>query len=400
MQFNDKLYIGNIWSGGLYALTEDFELEGPLKKGHVGFGRAHHSATDKIVIGKYIIDSEENITNTGKNFAAVCSPPSAIADPDKYFLGESGEKLWRIDMENESVTLESDALAEMDWGIGSIGDYVFAPVRDTNSANRGLWRYDGANWTRLADEQFQEAYSTTGAPNTLYAAGYDLKSTIFYWTKDGTTLNRYRFPVAFSGSRTVTMSSNFRMRLCQGFSVLAHIGGILYNLPAHVNPWGTDALVPQGIKPEPICRTRYRIFDFANFRGLLGVAREENFPMAPRSTGQPQSGLDFYRRPQLNNWGEPKGWGGVWNGDSVSAGETSDPFLINGFDQKTIHLETDTATDYTIQVDPIGDGSWKDYDTVSFSGSGYDTYIMTGDAVWVRIKSSDAVTATAWLNVG
>ena len=67
--------------------------------------------------------------------------------------------------------------------------------------------------------------------------------------------------------------------------------------------------------------------------------------------------------------------------------------------QKTIHLETDAATDYTIQVDPIGDGSWKDYDTVSFGGAGYDAYIMTGDAVWVRVKSSDAVTATAWFEV-
>lgn len=109
--------------------------------------------------------------------------------------------------------------------------------------------------------------------------------------------------------------------------------------------------------------------------------------------------LDFYKPMELWNLRKPSGYGGVWKDTSVDTGETSDPFLVNGFDQKTIHLETDAATDFDIEVDPVGDGSWKTYDTVSFGGSGYDTYIMTGDAIWARIKSSDAVTATAWLNL-
>jgi len=185
-------------------------------------------------------------------------------------------------------------------------------------------------------------------------------------------------------------------------TILMDAYGLFYELQTRENPGGYAI---GGLQPRPISQSFGAINDFTPFRGMIamGLAGSTTFPGSPSRTdtrsGQARSGLTFVKPQDLWKFGKPEGWGGVWNGTSVGAGETSDPFLINGFDKKTIHLETDAATDYTIQVDPIGDGSWKDYDTVSFGGAGYDAYIMTGDAVWVRVKSSDAVTATAWFNV-
>lgn len=113
------------------------------------------------------------------------------------------------------------------------------------------------------------------------------------------------------------------------------------------------------------------------------------------------TGLRIMTLEDLYRMGKPKGHGGVWKDTSVDAGETSDPFLVNGFDEKMLHLKTDTAdTTFTIQVDFTGDGTWENYDTVTTSGTEFYPFPTEFNAVWVRLKSDTAATVTGWFNLG
>jgi len=410
MPFNRKLYVATGYAGGIYAITEDFvleEVEISDEAAGNNFGRVWHEATNKALVGHNIIDENEDITHispVGHGAASEC--PSFIDDPSRYILATAGSEVHKVDMENGTTSLLTDLGYSIPWqglDFRERDDYLFAVSKSTDAAGRGIWRYDGTSWTRVFDEWFTTAYHAATASKwcPLYFAGWDEKSAILRVTTDSVNFDTYRFPISAPGIN-YWRRMPWRMRMTQGFITLADIAGILYQLQFEYNPAaGLGQL--GGLRPKPISRHNQRIFEFSIWQGLIGFGREDLYPQATGGgsgdTGFPNTGLDFYREEDLWNWGDLKGYGGVWKNTSVGAGETSDPFLINGFDQKTIHLETDAATDYTIQVDPIGDGSWKNYDTVSFSGAGYDAYIMTGDAVWVRVKSSNAVTATIWLNV-
>jgi len=385
-------------------LDENFKLtlEYDPSPDNIGnnFGRVYHKATDKILLGQFIIDSDENITGPLTHAAqgSACRCPSFIADPDKYVLGKQGNDIYLVDMENETASVETTNPNNTRWGVEYINNYLFTVSDSKDATERGIWRYDGTSWTRVvSDGYYMRTMRRHGTPkyNPQFFLGFDTESAIVQWTLDGTSFNKYRLPVStpgFEGWRDTAMRSRLTQRI-----YLVTCAKILYRFPHKLNI-GTNKGVPNGFRPKPICSHQFKIMDMINWMGLLGIGRGENYPQGHR-TGQPNSGLTFVNEEDLWSWGEPRGYGAVWRNTSVGAGETSDPFLINGFDKKTIHLETDAATDYTIQVDPIGDGSFKDYDTVSFSGAGYDTYIMTGDAIWCRIKSDKAVTATAWFNL-
>ncbi len=92
-------------------------------------------------------------------------------------------------------------------------------------------------------------------------------------------------------------------------------------------------------------------------------------PMAGRS----QSNLWFGKWNDLKAWGPADGWGGPWMNDSVQAGVPSDPFLINGFDKKILHL-TDSASQpvqFTLEIDKKGNNQWEVYRTITVAANGY-----------------------------
>jgi len=119
-----------------------------------------------------------------------------------------------------------------------------------------------------------------------------------------------------------------------------------------------------------------------------------------RAVGQPQSGLWFGSIDDLWGWGKPTGWGGVWRNADLGAGEVSDPFLMTGFDKKTLHLTNDSERDvsFTVEVDFLGDGAWKTYKTISVGANGYVFHVFPDGfgAHWVRLRAGGACRATAW----
>jgi hypothetical protein len=99
--------------------------------------------------------------------------------------------------------------------------------------------------------------------------------------------------------------------------------------------------------------------------------------------------------------GKPAGWGGPWWETSVDAGIPSDPFLMTGFDKKVLHLAHDShqSVTFKIEVDFLGNGTWKSYLNIQVpSNRGYTYHVFEDgfSAHWVRLTVDRDCSATAY----
>jgi hypothetical protein len=91
----------------------------------------------------------------------------------------------------------------------------------------------------------------------------------------------------------------------------------------------------------------------------------------------------------------------VWLDDDVKAGVASEPFLFEGFAQRSMHLAHDSAESvtFTLEVDSRGDGSWKKLREVAVPahGSAWTDFASTETAPWLRLTANrDAAKVTAF----
>ena len=116
--------------------------------------------------------------------------------------------------------------------------------------------------------------------------------------------------------------------------------------------------------------------------------------------GQPQAGLGIGKTDDLWGFGKPAGWGGPWRETPVDRGAVSDPFLMTGFDHKVVHLShgADSRVTFTLEVDFLGDGSWRPYRSIEVPPRGYEFHVFPEgfSAHWVRVRVDTRATVTAW----
>jgi len=99
--------------------------------------------------------------------------------------------------------------------------------------------------------------------------------------------------------------------------------------------------------------------------------------------------------------GKSRGEGGPWKNTSVRAKAPSDPYLMTGFDKKTITLTNNgtVATDFLVEVEIAGSGIWVPYQTFTLAPSATETHVFPEafGAYWLRVTPSQNTKATAWL---
>ena len=102
----------------------------------------------------------------------------------------------------------------------------------------------------------------------------------------------------------------------------------------------------------------------------------------------------------LWNFGKATGTGGPWNNTLVKAGEMSDPYLMLGFDKKTLHLSHDSPETVTFELlaDFVGDGVFRGFRLIQVnSGEGASVEFEEGfSANWIRLRADKECRATAW----
>ena len=115
--------------------------------------------------------------------------------------------------------------------------------------------------------------------------------------------------------------------------------------------------------------------------------------------GNADAKLWFGAIDDLWKLGKARGQGGPWKDTAVKANEPSDPYLMTGYDQKTLTLSHDAKqpVEFIVEVDFYADGQWHEYQRLTVEpGKPLTHEFPAGYAAhWLRVKTSADCTATA-----
>jgi len=396
---------------GLYEIDANLQMK-KRPEGRAGTytNRMIHCPSNTLFIGPHQIDAAGNVrTIEALVDVRVCSTMRHLTDPDNkvYMLGMEGEFF-----ETDVRTLETKQLFDLTRELGvryphfKAGYCEFGRVVVTNNsyleddflgkeALGRLAEWDGTAWKILERAPFVEATGRGTFGGTIFATGWDRASAILkVFTKSDGQWKRYRLPKASHCFDQAWQTEWPRIREVDHERFLMDCHGMFYEL----SPWAYGGQV-WGVRP--ISTHLWVLGDFCSYRGMLVLGADNASPTYKFNhlSGEPQSGLWFGKTDDLWQFGAPKGWGGPWWEDQVQAGVPSDPYLMTGFDQKCLHLshEGGAPVTFSVEVDPQGNGRWKEYARIEVAARGYahHEFPVGFSAHWVRVTANKACVATA-----
>ena len=171
--------------------------------------------------------------------------------------------------------------------------------------------------------------------------------------------------------------------------------GTFFELPAN-NAAGFSRV-------RPLATHNRQIFDYCSYRGLFVIsginltAAVNNRHVVRSDDGK--TALWVGAVDDIWELGKPVGTGGPWLDTAVVAGEYSDPYLMTGYDRKTLELSSANAATMTAQIDITGMGDWHPYKTFQLQPDSRVEHQFPDafQAYWIRFKSDVDTTATAQL---
>ncbi len=425
MPWADRLwfvtYPANPGSGGgtgLFSIDGDLNLTKHAES-VVGTyaNRLIHKATNQLLIGPHIIDTAGRVRTIEPLVPyRLTATMTHLTDPaNKVYYLTMEALFFEVDLRTLEVRQLFDLVKELHLedvehlhfkdGYTGHGRVVVAnntyTDRDaTGKPSQGrLAEWDGQAWTILETCQFNAVTGSTSSIGTaILAQGVDNASAILKVHIEGRDgWDTYRLPKATHTQDHSWTTEWPRIREVESERWLMDCAGMFYELPAMQyggKVWGV----------RPISTHLRIIGDFCSWRGLLVMAGDQTTPIGDLNpfVGQPQANLWFGKTDDLWQFGKPKGWGGPWLEEEVQPGVPSDPYLMTGFDQKSLHLahEADEPVRFTVEVDFLGTQAWKTYDTFTVPAHGYlhHEFPPGFSAHWVRFRADRACKATAYLH--
>ncbi|MEN6427865.1 MAG: hypothetical protein ABFE13_21125 [Phycisphaerales bacterium] len=394
---------------GLYEIDEDMTMRRhPASVTGTFANRMPHWPSGQAFIGPYAIDADGHVrTIEGLKRFRLAATCEHLTDPANkvYFLGMEG-RFWEVDVHTLEATLLFDLVKELEivnakehfksaftaQGRVVVANNTYDEQEFLGKRDAGrLAEWDGQKWTIIERNPFVEVHGGASdrsyGGNTIYAVGWDRSSVILRALVKG-QWQRYLLPKASHTWDHAWNTEWTRIRHAVTERLLMDAHGMFYELPAFTyggHIWGI----------RPICTHLRVVPDFCHWRGLFVMASDQ----IDHDQGQPQSGLWFGNLDDLWRMGKPAGWGGPWWNTPITAGEVSDPFLMTGFDKKVVHLthEANEPVRFDLEVDFLGDGSWKPYRFFDVDPGGYAHHEFPDgfSAHWVRVKVDKDCVATA-----
>jgi hypothetical protein len=172
--------------------------------------------------------------------------------------------------------------------------------------------------------------------------------------------------------------------------------GTFYELPA--NNAGGIAMI------RPICTHNLPVHDYCSWRGLTVMSGLPHIALPAGEFVRSEDGsaaLWLGVSDDLWHFGKPAGKGGPWRETPVKAGRPSDPYLLTGYDSKSIHLEHAgrQVLQIRLEIDITGTGIWVEYRTFDVpAGRPVQFEFPRGfNAYWLRTVALEDGVATALL---
>ncbi len=402
---------------GLYSVDDSMHVvKHPESRDGTYANRLIHKATNLLLIGPHTVDPQGNVkTIEGLVPHRLGATAAHLTDPDRkaYYLTMEG-----LLLEADVVSFEVKEVADLKKELGIRGKCHFKAAHTAFGrlvvANNSYWEedeisapgsgydadgrlaeWDGKGpWRILERTAFVEAAGNGILDDAIVATGWDRASAILKIFTKG-AWSTWRLP---KGSHTYDhawFTEWERAREAETERLLLDVHGIFYEMPAMA--YGGKV---RGIRP--IAAHLRMVPDFCSWRGMLVLAGDQTSSMQDKNAvgGQPQSNLWFGKTDDLWSFGKPQGWGGPWRDTQVKAGEPSVPYLMTGFDKKGVHFWHDAAepVTFTIEVDPVGDGSWKTYAKIAVPPGAYEHHEFPAGfgAHWARVTVDRDCKATAW----
>lgn len=177
---------------------------------------------------------------------------------------------------------------------------------------------------------------------------------------------------------------------------MANIHGTFYEVPLI-----TNGSPPAWNLMRPVSSHRRQITDFCTWNGLLvlsGIKAEPADDGHIFHDSEMGIGLWFGGIDDLWKLGKPVGHGGPWLNTKVRANTASAPYLMTGYDQKSVqisHRHSEPVT-ITLEVDIDGKGLWVKYKSFNVPGGKITGHEFPAEfsACWVRAVSETDTSAT------
>ena len=191
---------------------------------------------------------------------------------------------------------------------------------------------------------------------------------------------------------TGTSSYLHNARVCREVATerdLFNFGGTFYELPAR-NAEGFA-------KIRPIATHNLNIHDYASHFGLLfltGLDGQEGERIIRSKDGKTAIWAGVI--DDLWQLGKPRGTGGVWMDSKVRAGNPSLPYLMTGYDRKSVTILTRNDSRITLEIDVDGTGLWVPWKTFELKAGAAAKHAFPDgfSAYWIRAVCSVDTTAT------
>lgn len=317
----------------------------------------------------------------------------AYTSQGKLILANNGEHASEGRVTHDNDNWESEHYKWMDnWKVAKEG--VFGPE------NLGiLAEFDGDNFKTVERRQYTDVttkhgiYAVPNDQSPLWAMGWDSKSVRLQVLDQG-EWHTYLLPKAtYNNDPPHGWFTEWpRIRSVGNDKMIMDMHGMFYDFPNTFSATNTAGIKPMG------SHLRY-IPDFLSWNDKIVLATDETSIQGNPLAGQPQSNLWFGDYKDLSNWGPASAYGAIWLKEDVKANNSSDPFLISGFDNRIIHFQnhTNERVNISIEIDKNGDNNWTKLKAINLKAEDYTYHIFDNSlkAEWVRLISDTSSKLTA-----
>ncbi|MEI6247377.1 MAG: hypothetical protein WCP67_02445 [Verrucomicrobiota bacterium] len=437
-------------SDKLYEITPDLQqVVRPESVGGTPANRMIHVESKQLIIGPYFIDADRKVRVIPPKLmpGRLTGNARHLTDPvNKVYFATMEDGLYEVDVHTLAVkglikeiknvpkpgetaevspaTITSTLAGYHGKGLYSgqglvvlanNGEMGAKALTDPTIISGGLGSFNGSgNWSLIRRNQFTEvtgpgdlAGNADPAKDPIWTIGWDFRSLILMVMEDGKWTS-FRLPKSshtYDGAHGWNTEWPRIRDIGEPGQRLLTMHGSFWTFPA-----GFSAKHSAGIAP----RTNYLkvIGDFTRWQDRLvfgcdDTAKSEFLNKRPAKgtlagPGQSQSNLWFTPLDITAKLGPAIGRGGVWVDEPVKAGSPSDPFLLNGFTERTLWLSHDGTADtsYTVEIDQQGNGTWTTWKqfglTAAAPGLWVDLSPQQVSGAWIRVTSSrDQKKATA-----
>lgn len=334
----------------------------PESVGGTPAGRMIHKESNQLLIAHHLIGANGKIRTISPQDMPIRVTAIArhLTDPANmvYYIDMEGS-IWEAEVHTLNVNrlfrkpvpgwhgkggyTSQGRLVVANNGELHVGDYkdVLAGGAAGHKEERGvLAEFNGEKWKIVERRQFTEVTGPNGITggsdgnDPIWTMGWDRRSVRLKVLDNG-NWHTYLLPkAAFCNDASHGWYTEWpRIREITDGRWMMDMHGMFFDFPKTFSAANSSGLRPIG------SHLRY-VPDFCDWNGKLVLASDETSIQGNNLAGQPQSNLWFGSYEDLKHWGPANGYGGPWIEDRVSAGKPSDPFLVAGFDHRTLHLAT------------------------------------------------------------